>query len=129
VKAGNVKWLVRKNEPLVFLGVEVTNPAKSFGVVFVDIEAMEFDDLIGLYSLRLVSGLRIDPPETEIAFGPDDEKGSGLMNLVEACKVQIASVENVNGSQLYEKFVEKIDLVNFAMGDEDQSGNAASQIQ
>jgi len=95
----------------------------------VGIEAMELDDLIGLHSLRFVDWLRINPPETEIAFGPDDEKGTGLMDLVEACKVQIASVENVNGPRFYEEFVEKIDLVNFAMSYEDQSGNAASQIQ
>jgi hypothetical protein len=95
----------------------------------VGIEAMEFDDLIGLHSLRFVDWLRINPPETKIAFGPDDEKGTGLMDLVEACKVQIASVENVNGSGFYEEFVEKIDLVNFAMSYEDQSGNAAPQIQ
>lgn len=90
---------------------------------------MEFDDLIHLDSFRLVDWLRINPPETKIAFGPDNKKGMGLMDLVEACKVQIASVQNVNGSRFYEEFVEKIDLVNFAMSYEDQSGDAAPQIQ
>lgn len=90
---------------------------------------MEFDDLIGSHSLRLVDWLKINPLETKIAFGPDDEKGIGLMDLVEACKVQIAPVRNVNGSRFYEEFVEKIDLVNVAMSYEDQSGNAAPQIQ
>ena len=87
---------------------------------------MEFDDLIGLNAFGFVGLLGIKPPESEIAFGPDDEKGSGLMNLVEACKVQITSVEKVNGSGFYEEVVEEIDLVDFAMSYEDQSGDAAS---
>ena len=48
------------------------------------------------------------------------------MNLVEACKVQITSVENVNGSGFYNEVVEEIDLVDFAMSDENQRRNAAS---
>jgi hypothetical protein len=34
---------------------------------------MEFDDLIGLNTLGLVGLLGIQPSETEIVFGPDDE--------------------------------------------------------
>ena len=51
---------------------------------------MEFDDLIGLNTFWFVGLLGIQPPESEIAFCP--------MNLVEACKVQISSVEDVNSS-------------------------------
>ena len=50
------------------------------------------------------------------------------MNLVEARKVQIASVEKVNGSGFYDEFVEELDLVDFAMSYEDQGGDAAAQI-
>lgn len=89
---------------------------------------MEFDNLIGLDALGFVGLLRIETPESEISFGADDEKGSGLMNLVEARKVQIASVEKVNGSGFDEEFVEEFDLVGFAMSDEDQRGNAAAQV-
>ena len=81
---------------------------------------MELDDLIGLNAFGFGGLLRIETPEVEISFGEDDEKGSGLMNLVEAGKIQIASVEEVNGSGFYEEFVEKLDLVDFAMSDEDQ---------
>ena len=67
---------------------------------------MGFNDLIGLNTFAFVGLLGIQPPESEIAFGPNDEKGSGPMNLVEACKVQISSIENVNGSGSDEEVVE-----------------------
>jgi hypothetical protein len=71
------------------------NCAEPVGIIFAGIKAMECDDLTGLNTLCFVGLLGIQPRETEIPFGSDDEKGSGLMNLVEACKIQIASVENV----------------------------------
>jgi hypothetical protein len=49
------------------------NPAEPVGIIFGGIKAMEFDDLIGLNTLGLVGLLGIQPSETEIAFGPDDE--------------------------------------------------------
>ncbi len=48
------------------------------------------------------------------------------MNLVEACKVEIPSVEDVKGSRFYRKLVEKIDFVDFARGYEDQRRNTAA---
>lgn len=89
---------------------------------------MEVDDLIGLNAFWFVGLLGIQPSEAEIAFGPDNEKSSGPMNFVKTCKVQISSVEDVNGPGFDEKVVEEIDLVDFAMGYEDQRGNAAPQI-
>jgi hypothetical protein len=56
---------------------------------------MEFDDLIGLNALGFVGLQRVEPAESEIAFGADNEKGSGPMDLVEPCKIQIAAVENI----------------------------------
>ena len=50
------------------------------------------------------------------------------MDVVEACKVQIAPIEKVNGARFEEEFVEEIDLVNFAVSNENERGNAAPQI-
>jgi len=89
---------------------------------------MEFDNLIGLNTLGFVGLLGVQPPESKIALGADNEKGPGSMDLVESGKIEIASVENIYGSRLYGEVVEKIDLVDFAMGDENQRRDAASQI-
>ena len=50
------------------------------------------------------------------------------MDFVEACKVQIAPVEKVNGARFEEEFVEEIDLVNFAVSNENERRNAAPQV-
>jgi hypothetical protein len=48
------------------------------------------------------------------------------MDLVESGKIQIAAVENIDGSWLYYEVVEEIDFVDFAVSQENQRGNAAA---
>ena len=115
-----------EDESLFLFGIVVADPAESVGIIFAGIKAMEFDDLVGLNAFGFGGLLRIETPEAEISFGADDEEGSRLMNLVEARKIQIASVEEVNGSGFYEEFVEELDLVDFPMSDKDQRGDAAA---
>ena len=51
-----------------------------------------------------------------------------MMEFVETSKIEIAAIENINGSWFGNDLVEKIDFVNLAMRNENQSGNGASQI-
>ena len=115
-----------EDESLFLFGIVVADPAESIGIIFASIKAMEFDNLVGLNAFGFGDPLGIETPEAEISFGADDEEGSGLMNLVEARKIQIASVEEVNGSGFYEEFVEELELVDFSMSDKDQRGDAAA---
>ena len=50
------------------------------------------------------------------------------MDFVESCKVQITPVEKVNGARLEDELVEEIDLVNFAVSNENERRNAAPQV-
>ncbi len=117
-----------EDESLLLFGIVIADPPESVGIISASIKAMEFDDLIGLNTFGFGGLLRIETPEAKISFGADDEEGSGLMDLVEACKIQIASIEKVNSSRFDEEFVEDLELVDFAMSNEDQCGNAAAQI-
>jgi len=74
---------------------------------------VEGDDLIGLYAFRFVDGLGVNPPEPKIVFGPDNEKGQGLMQMVEAGKVQITPVEKINGPRFDECCFSNYFVVNF----------------
>jgi len=126
VRAGKEKLLVKKVNFFFLFGIVIANSAEPPRIIFLGIKAMEFDDLIGLDALSFVGFLRVKTPEPEIAFCSDDEKGPSLMNPVEAGKVQITSVENVNGSGFYNEVVEEIDLVDFAMSNKNQRRNAGS---
>lgn len=52
-----------------------SDASELFGVSLFGIEAVECDDLVALQPCGFVHGLRIEPIEVEIAFGPGDEKG------------------------------------------------------
>lgn len=104
----------------------IGDPAESVGISFARIKSIKLDDLSGLNARGFVEWLGKNGSGTEISFSPDEEESLGLMGVVEAAKVQIASVHDVNGSGIHEEVVEGIDLVDFAMSYEDQHGNAAS---
>ena len=65
----------------------------------------------------------------EVALGSCDKEGGGLVNPVKAGEVEIAAIEDVEGSGLEHQLVEEIDVVNFAIGDDHPTGNRAAQIQ
>ena len=87
---------------------------------------MQRDNLIGLDARGFVDGLGIKTLKIEIAFGPGDKKSEGPMDRIKTSKIQIPSIQDVNGSGFEWQFVEDIDIVNFAMGNDDESGDVAA---
>lgn len=51
------------------------------------------------------------------------------MDLVEAGKIQIATIHNVNGACLYRDIVQYIDFVDLAVSNKDQGRYASAQIE
>src|SRR5512139_1302567 len=51
------------------------------------------------------------------------------MNGVKAFEVQIASVDDIESSRFEDQLIEDPDIVNLAVGNNDEGGNASSQIQ
>ena len=51
------------------------------------------------------------------------------MKSVEATKVDISAIENVERSYLVVELIENVDVVNFASRDNDYGGKVASQVE
>jgi len=95
----------------------------------VGIESFQDNDLVGLDSAGFVHGPRVEAFEPEVAFGSDDIEGRGLMNGIEAIEVQIPTVDDIEGSGFEDQLIEDMDVVNLAMRDNEERGNASSEIQ
>jgi len=64
-----------------------------------------------------------------LAFGSDDIESRGLVNGIEAIEVQIPTVDDIEGSGFEDQLIEDMDVVNLAMRDNEERGNASSEIQ
>ena len=51
------------------------------------------------------------------------------MDGVKAIEVQIASVDDIESSRFEDQLIEDPDIVNLAMGNNDEGGNASSEVQ
>ncbi len=106
VKAGRVKLLVRQGEGLAAFGVSVADPAELVGVGVGGMDAGGADGLVAPETGLLVDGVAIEPAETEVGAGPDDEEGGALGQTMEAREVDISADHDIEGAGLGGEFVE-----------------------
>ena len=93
------------------------------------IESFQDNDLIGLDSAGFVHGPRVEASEAEVAFGSGDEEGRCLMDGIKAIEIQIPTVDNIEGSWFEDQLIEDVDVVNFAMSDNNERGNTSPEVQ
>jgi len=64
----------------------------------------------------------------EVAFGPCHKKRHVLCEPIEASKIDVSTVHNVESGWFEDQLIQKGDIVNFPMSDADHARNRASQI-
>ena len=93
------------------------------------IESFQDNDLIALDPGEFVDGPRVEASEPEVAFGSGDEEGRCLMDGIKTIEIQISTIDNVNGSWLEGQLIEDVDVVNLAVGDNDEGWNTSPEVQ
>jgi hypothetical protein len=113
------------------LGCWVLEPDTSqvFGVVLRNVVTVQCDGLIADKTAAPVYLGRVHAPGVHVAFGAGHKEGACLMHLEKACKVQVASVHDVERSWLQNQEVQHIDLVHLAIADVNEGRNRASEVQ
>lgn len=118
-------------EDQMFTGLRVGefDATELVGIVFGGIEAGEDDGLVTLEAGGVIDGVGIQAAIAPVGLGSDDEECGGLVEGVEAAKVQVAAVHDVEGAGLGQEQVEDVDIVQFAIGDVDKRGNIAFKVK
>jgi hypothetical protein len=72
---------------------------------------------------------RLFPFELGVALGTGHKEGFGLVNHEQPGKVQVAPIHQIKRTGFEHKIVQNVDLVGLAVGDVDEAGNVAAQVQ
>ena len=119
----------QKNQALARIVLD-HHPAHRRGVVLARKLTRQHTSLIAYHrSGRSVHGMRVTPLELGIAFGTGHKEGLGLVNHEQSCKVQITPVHQVESPRLQHQIVHHVDLVGLAVGDVNEAGDVASEVQ
>jgi len=119
----------QEDQGLLGLGVFEANAPQVLGVVLGCIVSVQRNGLIANDAAALVHFGRVHAPGVHIAFGSSHKEGACLMHLEQACKVDVASVHDVERSWLQDQDVQHIDLVHLAIADVDEGWNRAPEVQ
>ena len=64
-----------------------------------------------------------------VLFGSQNEEAQGLMKTVQASEVKVGTVHDIEGSGFGDKLIKDIDVVEFAVGNVNECGDIATQVQ
>ena len=64
-----------------------------------------------------------------VGFGSQNKEAQGLMKIMQTLKVEIGSIHNIEGSGFWNKQVKDIDIMEFTIGNMNESRDIATQIK
>ena len=106
------------------------HPAQRRGVILARIMCRQHARLIAQHGrIDPIHWVRVTPLELGIALGSGDKEGLRLVNHEQPCEVQVAPIHQVKRARLQDQIVHHIDLVRLAVGDVNETGDVASQVQ
>jgi len=93
------------------------------------IEAGEDNRLITDQAGRTIDRVRITATSLEIRLGAGDEEASGIIKARQTLEIEIAAIHDIKGAGFGQELIQNIDVMHFAVADEDKGGNVAAQIK
>lgn len=118
-----------EDERLAGFGVFESNTAQMNGVVLLRVEAVERNGLIANDAGWPICFRRIDAMEVHVRLGPRDEESAGQMQNVKASEIDVATIHDVDGTGLGYQQVERMHIVQLAVGNMNEARNAATQVE
>ena len=100
-----------------------------FGIARRAGQAVERHRLVAHHASALVHAGRVQPARIEVGLGTRDKEGVGLMHRVQACKVKVAPIHDIEGPGLDGQDIQNVDIVHLAVANVNEAGDAAAQIQ
>ena len=92
-------------------------------------DAGQHNGLVATDPARLVGWVRVASSILGVGFSADDEETPRHVQGEESLEVHVATVHDVESSRLGQQNIEDVDIVQLAVGDMDEGGDVASQIQ
>ena len=109
-------------------GIAELDAAQLVRIVLRGLGAREHDGLVAAQARLLVDRTRVQPAAPEVGLRAYDEEGGAKGKRVQPAIVHVAAVHDVEGAGLGRQLVEHVDIVQLAVGDVDERGDAAAQV-
>ena len=78
---------------------------------------------------RAIGGGRIHPVRLEVGFGAGDEKRTGLVQPIQTGEIDITAVHDIDRASLRHQHIERMHIVQLAIGNMDETRDVAAQIE
>jgi len=119
----------QEHELLARRWIGVSDAPQGGGVTLMRVEAFQDNCLIETDAETLLDRLGITALEPEVVFGSGDKEGAVAMDTVKSLEVQVCPVHDVERSGFDGQFVEDVDVVNLAGGNNDKGWNVSMKVQ
>jgi len=93
------------------------------------VETVERDGMVADQSGTAIHRRRVQASCIEVSLGASDEEAARLIQRVEPLEVEVASIHDVEGARLDNKQIQDVDIVQLAIGDVNEGGDRAAQIE
>lgn len=127
---GREREAVREeDEPLAGLGIDIADTPERIRILSRGLWTGQHDGLIAAKPSGLVDRSGEAASRREIALGAHHEECAALSDRIQASEVEVAAIHDVEGPWLREQQVEDGDIVRGAVGQVNERGNVATQVE
>lgn len=117
-----------EHQTFVGFGIVVTDAPQHVGVLFRSLGPCQANGLVGSQASGLVDRTIGHADVIQIALGSRDEIGQALDKDIQPGEIDIAAIDHVESAWFQNELIEGIDIVNFPVGNVDEAGDRAPQV-
>ena len=119
----------QEHEGLLRVRVLEADAAQMARIALAAVVARHGHRLVADDSLRPVVRRGVDPAQVGVQLGAGDEERAGLLEREQPLEVEVGPVHHLDRRRLRDQQVERVDVVQLAVGNVDEAENAAAQVQ
>ena len=123
------KEIGQEYQGLARLGIFEANASQVHRIVLLAVESGQHNSVVADNAFSPIARCGVDATKVGVRFGTCDKERASLMEDKEAFEIQIAAIHNVNGRGFGNQQIERVDIVQFPVGNVDKTWNIASHIQ
>lgn len=125
---GQFEVVCEEDQPLAALGIDIADTPERLGVIALSLPCAQADDLVASQPGGFIDGPGLLDAELGVAFCTYNKGCPCLLNTIETCEIEIASVDNVDAAGFDDDLVEKMNVVDGTIGNTDEYWDGAGQI-
>ena len=127
-QGGQFEVIGEKDQPLAGLRIDIADTPKRFGIITFSLPSAQADRLVASQPGGFIDSSGLEHTELGVAFCADNKEGLCLLNAIQTCKVEVASVNNVYAPCFKDDLVKEMNVMDGAIGNTDEYWNGSAKV-